>query len=71
MTTTAPLDDEHRHDLRRLIDTIGEGQVLRQLGVSRHTLGRALAGLPVYSVTQRAIALGLSALAASKAKVST
>jgi len=47
-TTTAPLPMAHRSSLRKLIDSKGEKGAIDALGtVSRATLTRALAGLPL------------------------
>lgn len=44
----AALTEAERKQLRRIVDEIGERDASRHLAVSRQTLGRAIAGLPLH-----------------------
>jgi hypothetical protein len=55
------LTDTERQQLRRIVDEIGERDASRHLAVSRQTLGRAIAGLPLHLGTVILVRQRLSA----------
>lgn len=61
-TCGEPLAPDQIDALRLLVSKIGESRTLALLGVSRATLPRALAGLPVHRGTSTLIRLRLQEL---------
>lgn len=48
----APLPATQRRTLAKMVETLGERAVLAALRLTRHTLGRCMAGLPVRAGTR-------------------
>lgn len=68
---TRPLDSQNRGRLYLEVQRRGETPTMNALGISRTALARALASLPIYGSTRKAIELGLDVLPAINAGVST
>lgn len=54
------LDEQSREKLATLIEEVGETATMRQLEISRHTLARCLAGLPMQRSTVEYVARRLT-----------
>ena len=62
MAHSAPLPEPLRLRLRSVVRRRGEAGAIRDLGISRSTLTRALAGLGLYSTSHIAIEARLGSL---------
>ncbi len=60
-TTTAPLPEMERAQLSERVASRGELATMRELGLSRIAVARALAGLPLHKGTRAVISAGLLA----------
>jgi DNA invertase Pin-like site-specific DNA recombinase len=63
----APLTEEQRARIKRLVDRVGETEAARRLGLPRQTLARALAGLGLRRGTAVLFIQQLDALDAQRA----
>lgn len=59
------LSDAERRALMRAIEQVGETELARTIGVSRPTIARAVAGLPLYTPTSTAIRAAIAPLRAA------
>lgn len=59
LTSRSELLDSERDDLRLLLERVGEPRAADLLGVSRSSVQRALAGLPMRRATVTAISMRL------------
>jgi hypothetical protein len=65
--SSTPLPEVDRNKLSGLIASEGETQAARLLDISRQTLGRCLAGLPIQRGTASHVRLRLGGIEASRA----